>query len=145
LDQQAANNASSPKMNRISQLLIILVVVLSVAGCATRPSEQNAKPPKHANRVKLLMYDSSPRNVLEHIDVFDGTHPIQRPCRDIALLTCEGRPNEELVATEALIYRARMMGADAVLILPWYKYQKNLSAVGTMFRAKAMVYESPGK
>jgi hypothetical protein len=137
------------QMNRLSTASI---VALFVAGCASERSPQGAqKPPEHADRVQVAMYDSSPRAKLEHIDVFDETQSIQRPHKIIALLTCEGRVDEEGVMTEALIYRARMMGADAVMILPPYVYRDaprppyHGSSTRKVYRAKAAVYEQSSK
>ena len=73
-------------------------------------------------------------------------HIIQKQYKEIALLTCDGTVNEELVMTEAIIYRARMIGADAVLILQRNNYQEGVGPLGggatrSVYRAKAVVYE----
>ena len=58
------------------------------------------------------MYDSSPRIPTTNLDVCDSA--TQRPHKVIALLTCEGAVNQEVVMTRAIFYRARQIGADAV-------------------------------
>ena len=116
------------------------LITLLVAGCATTPSQQRAdQPPKHAKRVQIGMYDASPRGKSDHVDVYDETHPLLKPHNDIALVTCEGTPSEESPMIEAIIYRARMLGANAVIILP-----PSRSGWGDrrVFRAKAVVYRT---
>jgi hypothetical protein len=96
-------------------LLISLAVALIMAGCSTTPeqSRPETKPPK-ANRVQILMYDTTPRTKTTHLDVYD-TKPPERPYKVIALLTCEGAVDQEVVMTTAIFYRARQIGADGVL------------------------------
>ena len=128
---------------------ILLLTVAFFAGCATQPSQPGAeKPPQHAGRVKVLMYDSSPRTKSDQIEVFEGTHTPGKPYKEIALLTRDGTPNEELVMTQAIIYRARMMGADAVIIVPQNSYQEGIGPFGggsgrSVYRAKAVVWTAP--
>src|SRR5258707_3647873 len=102
----------------MNRFLAVLLITLVVAGCATTTSQKTLeKPPQHAARVKILMYDGSPRTKSDHFEVFSEIHLVQKPYKEIALLTCDGTVNEESVMTEAIIYRARMLGADAVIIL----------------------------
>ncbi|HEY3931043.1 MAG TPA: hypothetical protein VGM58_01595 [Verrucomicrobiae bacterium] len=134
------------------KLLMSLALTLIVAGCAT-PHQDADTPPKHANRVQVAIYDSSPRPKTTHLDVYD-TQPPQRPYKVIALLTCEGAPKEEAAMTTAILYRARMMGADAVMSANTSFTQEGggfiLGANGgfgggtstrCVFRARAIVYE----
>jgi hypothetical protein len=88
------------------------------------------------------MYDSSPRVSSDHVDVFDEGQTIQRPYKEIALLNCEGTRAEEAAMTGAIIYRAQMIGANAVIILPPFH-----SGWGDrrVYRAKAVIYETPDK
>lgn len=60
------------------------------------------------------MYDPTPRPKTTRLDIYD-TKPPTRPHHVIALLTCEGAPKEEAAMTMAIMYRARMMGADAIM------------------------------
>lgn len=133
----------------MKKLFAAFLITLLVAGCATTPGAD--QPPKHAKRVKLVVYDSSPRSKLDHIDVFDQTQPITKPHKNIALLTCEGAAHEEPEMTEAIIYRARMLGADGVIILPINSYQQgDLFIRGSggggggrcVFRGEAVVYRT---
>jgi hypothetical protein len=54
------------------------------------------------------------REPSHHLDIYDLKQP-ERPFKEIALLTCEGAPKEEAPMTEAIFYRAKQLGADAVL------------------------------
>jgi hypothetical protein len=100
---------------KINFLLLSLAAAFAVAGCASTPSQQSQeKPPPKANRVQILMYDTTPRPKTDHLDVL-GQNPPQRPYKIIALLTCEGAVDQEVVMTTAIYYRARQIGADAVM------------------------------
>ena len=96
-------------------LLLSLAAAFAVAGCASIPSKQShEKPPPKANRVQILVYDTAPRPKTTHLDVLGKNLP-QRPYKVTALLTCEGGVDQEVVMTTAIYYRARQLGADAVM------------------------------
>lgn len=130
-----------------------LAVTLTVTGCSTSSKEQEAeKPPKHAKRVQMSVFDSSTRPRTTHLDVYD-TRPPQRPFKVIALLTCEGAPKEEAVMMTAIIYRAQLIGADALMSADTAYTQEGGgfiwgshggfgggSNTRCVFRAKAIVY-----
>jgi len=86
------------------------------------------------------MYVQSTWEKSDKVDVFDDPKSVQKPYKEIALLNCEGTPKEEAPMTAAIIYRARMLGANAIIILP-----PSRSGWGDrrVFRAKAIVYEKP--
>jgi hypothetical protein len=106
------------------------------------------------------MYDTTPRAATTHLD-YCGTNPPQRPYKVIALLTCEGAVDQEVVMSTAIYYRARQIGADAVMNAGTITTQKEtggiyagsvaqqavLSSMGfggsgarSVFRANAIVY-----
>jgi hypothetical protein len=143
-------------------LLISLAVALIMAGCSTTPEQcrPEAKPPK-ADRVQVLTYDTTPRTKTTHLDVYD-TKPPERPYKVIALLTCEGAVDQEVVMTTAILYRARQIGADGVMSVGTITTQKEgtvnvattveaqiaMNVVGlggsgarSVFRYRAIVYE----
>lgn len=83
----------------------------------------------------------------------------QRPYKVIALLTCEGAVDQEVVMTTAIHYRARQIGADAVMSLNTINPQVDTlnvtqgvaeqavirglgigSSARSVFRANAIVY-----
>ena len=123
----------------MNKFLSLFLVALLGAGCETQPSNPSGeKQPKHAASVKIAIYDSSPREKSGFVKVFDDPKSIQKPYKEIALLNCEGTPKEEAPMTEAIIYRARILGANAIIILP-----PSRSGWGDrrVFRAKAIVFE----
>ena len=142
--------------NKIQILLMAVAVVL--AGCATDNSKQSQpraeKAPRYANNVKVLMYDSSTRPTTDHLDFYDANPP-ERPYKVIALLTYEANPDEEVVVKTAIYYRARQIGAEAVMNANtvFMKVQDPFF-LGTgggfggggrtrcIFRVKAIVYEA---
>jgi hypothetical protein len=100
---------------KIQAILTSLALALIVTGCYTPPQQHDVEtPPQHAKRVQVVVYDQTTRPKTDHLDIYD-TKPPERPYKVIALLTCEGAPKEEAAMTTAIFYRARMMGADAVL------------------------------
>jgi hypothetical protein len=134
---------------KINRLMMALLISLIVAGCASDSSRQKesdqkaaARKLKLAARVRIVIYDSSPRAESDRLDIFDETRPIQRPYKDIALLTCEGTPGEEAEMTQAIIDHARRLGANAVVILP-----PSRSGWGDrrVFRVKAVVDDTSAK
>ena len=106
------------------------------------------------------MYDTTPRPKTENLDIC-GPNPPQRPYKVIALLTCEGGVDQEVVMTTAIYYRARQIGADGVMNAGTITTQKEgtlnvadtvgkqimMNAVGlggngarSVFRVNAIVY-----
>ncbi len=120
-------------------LLISLAVTLILAGCSTT-SDQNpeTKPPK-ADRVQVLMYDTTTRPRTTHLDIYDTKLP-ERPYKVIALLTCEGAVDQEVVMTKAILYRARQIGADGLLGTGTITTQKEgtVNVAGTVVKQIAM-------
>jgi hypothetical protein len=100
---------------KYKNLFLMLVTVTALTGCATNSSQKaNDKKPPYANNVQILMYDSAPRPKTDHVDVYDTKLP-GKPYKVIALMTYEARPDEEIVVTRAVLYRARQMGAQGVI------------------------------
>ena len=89
------------------------------------------------------MYDKTPRPPKEKIEVYDAKLP-GKPYKEIASLTCEGAPREEAVMMEAILYRARHLGADGVIIQPPDRMAEwNGLGIGhrRVFRASAILYD----
>jgi hypothetical protein len=134
-------------------LLILMAATLVFAGCSTTPSESHPekKPPK-ADRVQVLMYDTAPRPKTSHLDVYD-LQPPEKSYKVIALLTCEGRVDQEAVMSTAIFYRARQIGADAVIRAGNVTTQKESFSLGRyggggisearcVFNYRAIVYDN---
>jgi len=111
------------------------------------------KPPPKAGRVQVLVYDSTPRHKTQNLDVYERKPPA-RPFKVIALLTCEGAVDQEIIMTTAIFYRARLLGADGIMTLepqnygepgsfaisggPGYAWAHNHRRI---YRGHAIVYE----
>src|SRR5690348_9341872 len=73
---------------------IALVILVTSISCSTTPPQQDAeKVPKHAKRVKVAVYDSTNRPKTSFVDIYDTDSQVRRPFKEIAFLTCEGRPD----------------------------------------------------
>jgi hypothetical protein len=122
--------------------------LLLLAGCAT--DEWNAgmgKPPAKAGRVQAAIYDSTPRQPTDKLDIYEKGQKADRPNKPIALLTCEGAVHEEAVMLTAIVWRARLLGAHGLEILepdapygtgPSYPFGPPTDR--RVFRARAIVY-----
>jgi len=146
--------ACEPPYMKNKKLLMSLAAAFAVAGCANTPSEQSdEKPPDKANRVEVLMYDNTPRPKTARLDVYE-LEPPQRPYKVIALLTCEGAVDQEVVMTKAIFYRARQIGAEGVMSAGTISTQQGDALIigrgwgfggggstRCVFRARAIVYE----
>lgn len=95
--------------------LLLIVLTLFIAGCSSTPKIKAEKPPKHMDRVEFVAYDSVARPMSPTIEVLE--QPPTRKHKTIALITCEGAYHEEVVMTKAIVFKARQLGADAVVRL----------------------------
>ena len=111
------NNFDQGRHMRTESIKIVMASLLVMAlasGCASTSSQQShEKPPPKANRVQVAMYDTTPRAPTTALDYW-GVNSPKRPFKLIALLTCEGAPDQEAIMTAAIYYRARQLGANAV-------------------------------
>ena len=123
---------------RISQTISQVLIALFAVGCATGP-----EAPKHVDRVEVLVYDTTQRSKSDHLDRYEESQTIERPFKEIALLTCEGACKEEVVMTEAIFYRAKNLGADAVVQLQSHSGMNREGSHRCVFRYKAIAYEAP--
>lgn len=125
--------------------ILALLIVATLAGCSTKKSAVADAPPKYAKHVQCVQYDTTPRPAKESIEVL--VQPPNRKYKVIALLTAEGSYKEEVVMTRAIVYRARQLGADAVLQMDLSNASTgNGSIYGHMggrsvFRFNAIVFE----
>jgi hypothetical protein len=141
------------KSNNLLGFLAVVLVAAGLAGCASTPSQNRPekKPPK-ADRVQVLRYDTTPRPATTHLDVYELAPP-EKPHKVIALLTCEGRVDQEVVMSTAILYRARQIGADAVMRADKVTSRREsfsfnryggggLSEARCVFTYRALVYDS---
>jgi len=111
-----------------------------LAGCTTPGPDT---PPPHMSRVKVLMYDHTPRTMTAKLDFCN--RPPTKPHKVIALITCEGAYHEEVVMMEAIHFKARQIGADGVIRADTAQATTGSGpAAGgrSLYRAEAFVYET---
>ena len=125
---------------KIQNLLMSLTLALVVTGCVTTTPQQGSEAiPRHAKRVQVALYGSTPRPSTTSLDVYDASPA--RPYKEIALLTCDGENSEEGVMTQAILWRARKIGADAVVRLqPDTRHGGFGIPNGKIYRYTAIVY-----
>jgi hypothetical protein len=133
---------------RAKPLVILLAVI--AASCSTAPKQKSEAPVKHAERVRIVQYDSVTRPPTANMEIFDLTrsdHNPIRPYKIIALLTCEGAVQEEPEMLNAIAYRARRLGADCLIIRPPDRTYSLWSTFGErrLFSAQGAVYDDSSK
>lgn len=126
-----------------SPLKYLILLTLVAAGCAT----DSAGTPPHMGRVKVLQFDTAVRPTNPKFEFFNAP-PEGRHYKVVALITCEGAYHEEVVMTQAIIYKAKQLGADAAINLdPDRATTGNSSQYGgsvggrRLFRANAIVFD----
>ena len=93
---------------------------MALVGCRTTKvgQDQNA-PPRYAESVQVITYDSTPRPFNPSITVFYNFAGLEnRPRHPIAELDKVAFPNDQALVRNALIWRAKSLGADGILMLP---------------------------
>ena len=120
---------------------VLCSLILVGAGCRTAYDPALGKPPEHASRVQVAILSSEPRSVTTAIEVLDA--PPSRPHRQLALITCDGESNEEGVMTQAIIFHARRIGANALIKMPSETRRGGFGIPnGLIFRYTAIVYSA---
>lgn len=104
---------------------LLVTVALALGACSTE------------SRVRVALYDQTPRAGVQRIDVFQPGETPPKPFTRIALLTVEGSAQEEGSCVDGLIRRARGLGADAIVLL-----EPEAPAAGLLFR-RGLVGPSP--
>lgn len=99
-------------MEKITTSIALAIAITTILGCATSNTDG---PPKHMKRVQCVQYDNAARPMKASMEVL--VRPPDQKFKVIALITCEGAYHEEAVMTKAIIYKARQLGADAVIQL----------------------------
>jgi hypothetical protein len=90
---------------------------LLLAGCASTPDPNEA--PRYGTSVDVVSYDSTPRPFNPDIQVYYNPNSVQgHPRHPIAQLVRVGWPNDQALIQNALIWRAKSLGADGVILFP---------------------------
>lgn len=96
----------------------LCVAAIVAAGCASSTPDPNA-PPRYGTSIQVVSYDSTPRPFNPDIQVFNNPNDVQgRPRHPIAQLVRVGWPNDQALIQNALIWRAKSLGADGVILFP---------------------------
>lgn len=100
--------------------VIMLATLALLVGCSNTPStpiSSSGDPPvRYAGKVQVATFDSSPRPPTIKLVVIQET-PTQK-FHVIAQLTIFGKTQDEGRLANALAWKARQIGADALLMLP---------------------------
>jgi hypothetical protein len=95
----------------------ICLAALLAAGCTTTVDPY--APVRYGESVQVVSYDSTPRPFNPNVIVYSTPAALQgRPYHAIADLYREGWPNDQALLMNALIWRAKSLGADGVVLLP---------------------------
>jgi hypothetical protein len=123
----------------------LLSILLLIIGCSSTPvSTSGETPVRYARYVQVATFDSSPRSATTKLDILQ-TPPIKKN-HVIAELTIDGSAENEGKLINALAWKARQLGADAMVVLNPVG-QRNYDALGIpeethwIFRADAIVYD----
>ena len=96
------------------KLLFLVTAILVFCSCRTHFDPALGKPPRAAGDVQVAISDTTPRPIMARLDVFK--EPPTRPNKEIATMIAFGGPEAEGMFLEAMMYHARRLGADAVVI-----------------------------
>ena len=131
-------------MKMLNNFLIAVAVMLLI-GCHSY-DVNGTRPVRYANSVQVTALDSTLRPFSKTIEVFQNADELKtQPYRKIALLSHSGWPNDEALLNNALIWKAKSLGATGVILLPPSRigYQFNLFAhtgVSYNYLAQAIVF-----
>jgi hypothetical protein len=133
---------------KISPILFAFVFLWLLTGCHTY-DVNGTTPVRYANTVQVISLDSTQRPFSKAIEIFQNPDELHgRAYRKIALLSHEGWPNDETLLVNALIWKAKSLGADGVILMPSTRngYEFNAfahSGVSYTFHAQAIVFDRP--
>ena len=121
------------------------VTVMLLTGCHSYDIN-GTRPVRYASGVQVVSLDSTSRSFHQNIEVHQNVDELQgRAYHKIALLSHSGWPNDEALLNNALIWKAKSLGSEGVILLPPGRigYQFNLfahSGVSYNYRAEAIVF-----
>ena len=96
--------------------LLLCASGLLLTGCHTYDMNGDV-PMRYAANVQVVNYESIVRPPAKTIQIFDSPSQIKQPYHVIGLLLRPGKSNDEALILKALIWRARQLGADGVILL----------------------------
>jgi len=99
-----------------TKFIILASVVVLLAGCHNYDVNGTA-PVRYANSVFVTVLDPSKRKPTKSIELFANEDKIKRPHHVIAILSREGYLQDQGMIVNALIWRAKQLGAEGIILL----------------------------
>ena len=121
-----------------------VLALLILTSCSSVPPAE--RPPRYGKGVQAVMLDSTPRVFNPTVEVFQRREDLgDRPRRTIAIVSHDGWPNDQAALVTALIWKAKALGADAIILHPPEKmgYEFNAfahSGVRYMYKGDAILW-----
>lgn len=141
---------SNPQWSRITPRIVTIAAALLITGCRSGHSLPPEERPVSGGRaVQVVAIDSTTRPFNRSIEVItDAAEIAGRPHRKIALLSIFDWPEAETKCVNALVWRAKSLGADAVVIKPRQKHNYEFrpfakSGSRYTFSAEAILFTPP--
>jgi hypothetical protein len=137
------------KTKWISCLLTVGLLVFYTCGCATGKDDSGVKGPKRAQKVKVAMLDSENRTPTSTIEMPSAQQLASRPYKTIAVLSSAGDIDDEAEHIEALVWHARALGGNGIIVERTGKRAYQISTTWTpwagssddvTFRAQVIVW-----
>ena len=128
-------------------LVILSLTALSLTGCHSYDTN-STKPVRYADGVQVISIDSTPRKFSPTLEVFQNADELKgRPYHKIALLSRNGWPDDEGRLINAVIWKAKSIGANGVIMQSPVKgnYEFNAfarSGKRTTYKAEAIVFDA---
>ena len=88
-----------------------------ITGCHSY-DVNGSRPVRYASGVQVRQYDFTQRSPSKHIEIFDQYHPVSGSYTEIAYLSHQGYLHDENLVENALVWRARQLGANGIILLP---------------------------
>ena len=129
-------------------LLALLIITCVLTGCHNY-NINGTRPVRYADGVQVISLDITVRPFNKTLTVFENVEAVKgRKYHKIALLTRSGWPNDEEMLVNAIIWKAKSLGASGVILLPTVQgaYQFNLggpSGKPCFYKAEAIVFDAP--
>ena len=101
-------------MKGIHAVLAATLIVLT--GCHSYDVNGTA-PVRYASGVQVIMLDRTKRDPSPTIETFESAADVKRPYHAIAILSREGYLRDGQMIVNAILWRARMAGANGVILL----------------------------
>ncbi|MGC9944468.1 MAG: hypothetical protein ABSE48_21800 [Verrucomicrobiota bacterium] len=98
------------------KMLAAFAATLLLTGCYSY-DVNGSRPVRYASGVQVATYDSTPRQPSASVRAFQSPAEVQRPYHVIALLSREGYLRDEGLIVNALVWRAKQMGANGIILL----------------------------